>query len=321
MTRPAPVAPAPAPTTSAAPPQPTSPAIHTSTPTPPPAPTVEIGPQPPPPPAISTAPPPPADPLPPAPAAAAGSGPHAAVLEDADDPKKRFEHRGIVIGARVGTQGCLGTMCRGGRHDVSPGVRVGGFLGGNIRGWVEMGLGGGWGTLRPQVEPGTNALLLYGLNPTVLSQALQAQAAGLINVNLAGLAVSDASMRVAQAGPRLRIHLLPRGRVGAFVGSGVGYHRLRSRYETAIGPLGLDFHGIEVPVEANLSVYVLPRLAVGVQFDYSWTWYGLAVLDHPQQRVAMPMGVLQLAAQQQSVDLRGELPQMWNLGLALRGRL
>jgi hypothetical protein len=133
--------------------------------------------------------------------------------------------------------------------------------------------------------------------------------------------VQSSELRAAQLGPSMRIHVVPRGRVGAFVGSGVGYNLLRARYQTAAGPVGLDFHGIEIPVEANLSVYVLEHLAVGLQFDYMWTWYGVAVLDHPQQRVAVPVGALQIAARQQGVDLRGQLPQLWTLGLAVRGRL
>lgn len=247
--------------------------------------------------------------------------PQAAVVEQAESPKDRFAHRGVVGDLRIGTLGCIGGMCRDERHDVSPGVRLSGFIGGNIRGWIELGLAGGWGTMTPKITPGTNALLLYGLNPAVLQQALLAQAAGLININFAGLAVDDATMRALQVGPRLRVHFVPRGRVGAFLGTGVGYNRLRNRYETAAGSMELDFHGVEIPVEANVSVYVLPRLAVGVQFDYMWTWYGLAVLDHPDQRAAIPMSVLQAAAQQQNVDLRGELPQLWTLGLAVRGRL
>ncbi len=249
--------------------------------------------------------------------------PDAVLAEDAeqDDPRERFAHRGPVLDLRIGTLGCAGAMCRDQRHGVSPGLRVGGFLGGNIRGWVEMGLSAGWGTMTPSITPGTNALVLYGLDPTVLQQALYAQAAGLLNVDLAGLAVEDAQLRSVQAGPRLRIHLVPRGRIGAFVGSGVGYNLLRARYQTLAGPLNLDFHGVEVPLEANLSVYVVPRLAVGVQFDYMWTRYGLAVLDHPQQNTPVPMSVLQAAAGQQGIDLRDELPQMWTLGLAIRGRL
>lgn len=309
-----------------------------------PAPPAEVGPQPAPPQPVAMG-PAPAAPAPdtaadPAPAPSAESSstaaapvidptpslgdqgsPEAAVVEEAESPKDRFPHRGVVGDFRIGTLGCIGALCRDGRHDVSPGVRLSGFIGGNIRGWVELGLAGGWGTMKPNVTPGTNALLLYGLNPAVLQQALLAQAAGLIDINFAGLAVDDAKMRALQVGPRLRVHFVPRGRVGAFIGTGVGYNRLRNRYETAAGSMELDFHGIEIPVEANISAYVLPNLAVGVQFDYMWTWYGLAVLDHPDQRAAIPMGVLQAAAQQQDVDLRGDLPQLWTLGLAIRGRV
>lgn len=261
----------------------------------------------------------PADPLPAGPALDEPE-PKAVVLAEAEPPREPFAHRGVVADLRVGTLGCIGAFCRQG-HDVTPGVRVGGFLGGNVRGWFEAGLGGGWGTLSSNVAPGTNALLLYGLDPGTLQQALLAQAAGLLQVDLAGLAVQDTELRAAQLGPSLRIHLIPRGRVGAFVGSGVGYNVLRTRYQTAAGAVGLDFHGIEVPVEANLSVYLLEHLAVGLQFDYMWTWYGVAVLDHPQQRMAIPLGVLQAAGEQQGVDLRGQLPQLWTLGLAVRGRL
>lgn len=237
-------------------------------------------------------------------------------------PPKRFAHRGLVADFRLGTLGCLGgAMCRRPGQEVKPGVRLGGFIGGNVRGWFEAGLGGGWGTLTSTVVPGTNALLLYGLDPAALQQALLAQAAGLVEVDFAGLAVQEEQLRSAQVGPSVRVHLVPRGRVGAFVGSGVGYHLLRARYQIAAGAMSLDFHGIEVPVEANLSVYVLEHLAVGLQFDYMWTWYGVAVLDHPQQRVAVPMAVLQAAGQQQGVDLRAQLPQLWTLGLAIRGRL
>jgi len=246
--------------------------------------------------------------------------PDAAVAATAEPPRKRFQHKGVVADFRIGTLGCIGAFCRG-AHDVSPGVRLGGFLGGNIRGWVELGVGGGWGTLGSKVAPGTNAMLLYSLDPNVLQLALLAQAAGLVNVDLAGLAVQDDQLRAAQVGPSLRIHLLPRGRIGAFVGSGLGYNVLRARYQTAIGELGMDFHGIDVPVEANLSVYVLEHLAVGLQFDYMWTWYGLAVLDHPQQRIPIPMRLLESSAATQGVDVRAQLPQFWTFGLAIRGRV
>lgn len=276
---------------------------------------------------IGPASPPPGTPLAPAPRAAAPTDavpdepiPDAVVHTEAEPPRRPIPHRGVVADFRIGTLGCIGGLCRRG-HDVRPGVRLGGFLGGNVRGWFEAGVSGGWGTLGTNVTPGTNAMLLYGLDPGTLQQLLWAQAAGVLQVDLAGLAVQDAKLRAAQVGPSVRIHLVPRGRVGAFVGSGVGYNVLRARYQTAVGQVGLDFHGIEVPVEANLSVYVLEHLAVGLQFDYMWTWYGVAVLDHPQQRLALPVAVLQAAGELQGVDLRGQLPQLWTLGLAVRGRL
>jgi hypothetical protein len=246
--------------------------------------------------------------------------PDAALVATAEPPRKRFQHKGIVADFRIGTLGCIGGLCRG-AHDVSPGVRLGGFFGGNIRGWVELGIGGGWGTLGSKVAPGTNAMLLYGLDPNVLQYALLAQAAGLIDVNLSGLSVQDDQLRAAQVGPSLRVHLLPRGRFGAFVGTGVGYNVLRARYQTPMGDVGMDFHGLDVPVEANFSVYVLENLAVGMQFDYMWTWYGLAVLDHPQAKIPIPMRLLEPSAATQGIDVRSQLPQFWTLGLAIRGRV
>lgn len=279
----------------------------------------EVGPQP-----APVAAPPPIAPAPSAaviaPAPSEPSEPEAALVAEAKPPRKKYLHKGFVADFRIGTLGCIGAFCRG-AHDVSPGVRLGGFVGGNIRGWVEIGLGGGWGTLGTKVAPGTNAMLLYGLDPNVLQLALLAQAAGLINVDLAGLAVQDDTLRAAQFGPSLRVHLLPRGRIGAFVGSGVGYNVLKARYTTAIGDVGMDFHGIDVPVEANVSVYVHEHVAVGLQLDYMWTWYGLAVLDHPQQQIPIPMRLLQGTAATQGVDVREQLPQFWTLGLAIRGRL
>jgi len=58
-----------------------------------------------------------------------------------------------------------------------------------------------------------------------------------------------------------------------------------------------------------------------VQFDYMWTWYGVTVFDHPQQRLAAPLGVLEAGGGQGGQDFRDDLPQLWTLGLALRGRL
>jgi hypothetical protein len=245
----------------------------------------------------------------------------AGALRRTRDKDVRFPHRGAIFEAQIGTMGCVRSLCDDSRHAISPGVRLNGFLGGNIRGWVELGLGGGWGSMRSSVAEGTNALTMYGLDPGLLQQALAAQAAGLIDVDLYGLATSRAKMSSVNVGPVARVHFIPRGRFTAWAGSGVGYHLLRNKYETLVGTVKLDFHGLAVPIEAGLGVFVHEHVAVTAQFDYLWTWYGLAVLDHPDQRAALPVAALQAAANLQNVDLRAQLPQFWTLGFGLRARI
>lgn len=237
------------------------------------------------------------------------------------DEDVAFPHRGFVADILVGPMGCVKGMCDGDRHAISTGVRTSGFIGGNIRGWVELGLGGGFGALRSKATPGTNALLMYGLDPGLLQQALNAAAAGALDVDLGGLATTRVRMQTAQAGPMARFHFVPRGRVLAWAGSGLTYNLTRNKYDTASGNVRLDFHGLAVPIQAAIGVHVHEHIAIAAQFDYLWTWYGLAVLDHPQQKQAIPVTVLQEAAQLQGVDLRGELPQFWSVGIGLRGRV
>jgi hypothetical protein len=250
------------------------------------------------------------------------SGPgNAGALRRTHDEDEPFPHRGFVADVLIGPMGCVKGMCEGDRHAISTGVRASGFIGGNIRGWVELGLGGGWGSMRSRAAPGTNALLMYGLDPWLLQQALSAAAAGLLKVDLAGLSTTRTRMQTAQAGPMARINFIPRGRMLAWGGAGLEYHLLRNRYDTQSGPVRLDFHGLAVPIQAAVGVYVHEHVAITAQFDYLWTWYGLAVLDHPDQKTAIPVAVLQQAAQLQGVDLRGELPQFWTVGIGLRGRI
>ena len=207
-------------------------------------------------------------------------------------------------------------------HGAKPGFRVDGFLGGNIRGFVELGLAGGWGTISPNVDNGANVLALYGLDPAALQASLLGALSSLAPVDFGSLTVTGgAQLRTTQVGPLARIHFIPRGRMLAFVGSGVQYNLFRSRYDTTAGPVKLDFHGLAVPIEAGLGVHVHNNIAVMLQFDYLWTWYGLAVLDTPAQRLALPVGALDSAGQDQGVDLRGQLPQFWNVGIGIRGRM
>ena len=309
-TTPAP-APAPAPAPEAEPQAPAPPTAQPPPPTPEPAPPT-VGPAP-----APTIPPEGLDPT----LASDDGKPTAGSLHRRRDEDVKFPHRGFVADVGVGPIGCVRGMCDGDRHAISTGVRTFGFIGGNIRGWVELGLGGGFGAMRSKATPGTNALLMYGLDPGLLQQALNAAAAGVLNIDLAGLATNRVRMQTAQVGPMARIHFVPKGRMLAWAGTGLTYNLVRNKYDTVSGNVRLDFHGLAVPIEAAIGVHVHDNIAIAAQFDYLWTWYGLAVLDHPQQKQAIPVAVMQEAAQLQGVDLRGQLPQFWSVGIGLRGRI
>lgn len=245
------------------------------------------------------------------------------LVANAEPPKRGSDlpHKGVVADFQVGTLGCIRSVCSDG-HDTKPGFSLRGFLGGNIRGFVELGLDGAWGTMSPRVDNGANVLALYGLDPGALQTALLGAAGSLLPIDFGTLAVTGTTtLRSTRVGPVARIHFIPRGRVTAFVGSGVKYNLFRSRYDTALGAVKLDLHGLAVPIEAGLGVYVHKNIAVMAQFDYEWTWYGLAVLDNPVQRLALPVSALESAASEQGASFRDELPQFWNVGIGLRGRM
>lgn len=262
---------------------------------------------------------------PPAPRVAAstpaGTSSEPGIHRTATPPAKaKFEHHGFTTDLRIGTLGCVRGLCNGG-HNVRPGFRVDGFLGGNIRGWVDFGLAGGWGSMTSSVAPGTNVLSLYGLDPFLLQQALGVLGGQALGIDLTALTVNDAKLRTAQGGPLLRVHFIPRGRFLAYVGSGVQYNLFRARYSTAAGDAKIDFHGLAVPIEAAFGVQVHEHVSVGVQFDYLWTWYALANLKQGGQALTVPVRILDEAARMQNSSLRGQLPQFWTFGLMLRARV
>ncbi len=237
----------------------------------------------------------------------------------ATKPPRKFSHDGFITDLRVGTVGCVRGLCSG--HNVRPGFRLDGFLGGNIRGFVDFGLAGGWGSLGSDIATGTNVLALYGLDAALLQQALGVLGGQALPVDLTALSVTDSKLRTAQAGPLLRVHFIPRGRFAAYVGSGVQYNLFRARYSTAAGDARIDFHGLAVPIEAGFGVHVHEHVAVGLQFDYLWTWYALANLDQGGQSITVPLRILDEAARMQNTSLRGQLPQFWTFGLMLRARV
>lgn len=242
------------------------------------------------------------------------------VRRSARTPPRKYAHDGFTTDLRIGTLGCLRGLCGSG-HNVSPGFRIDGFVGGNIRGFVDFGLAGGWGTMGSDVAPGTNVLSLYGLDPFLLQQALGLLGGAALGFDLTTLNVTDTKLRAAQAGPLLRVHFIPRGRFSAYVGSGVQYNLFRARYATAVGGARMDFHGLAVPIEAGFGVYVHEHVSVGVQFDYLWTWYALANLDHAGQSLTVPVRILDEAARMQNASVKGQLPQFWTFALALRARI
>lgn len=241
-------------------------------------------------------------------------------LRTTHEPRKeeRLPHRGFTFDGRVGTAGCLGSLCAN-RHRASPGVRLDGFLGGNIRGWVDLGVAGGWGTFNADVEQDENLLRLYGIEPA----HLQAAAVGLgrpLSFNPFALQVRGTKLRSARVGPALRIHLIPRGRGIAYVGSGFGYSTFIADYQTATGPASMRLHGFDVPVQAGAGVQVLEHLAIVAQFDYTFTRYPLVQFEHPQEALTLPVAILDDAAAQSGNSVTDSLPQYWSVGVGLRAR-
>jgi hypothetical protein len=254
------------------------------------------------------------------PAAAAAAGPTGLRKQHARDLGK-FSHRGFTFDFRVGTVGCVKAMCASDRHDVHPGIRLDGFLGGNIKGWVDVGISGGWGALSSNAAKGTNVLTLYGLDPYLMQQALGVIGGKALGIDLTALNVQSSKLRTAQVGPLVRVHFIPRGRYAAWVGSGVQYNLLRARYDTPVGQARIDFHGLAVPIEAGFAVHVLRNLAIGAQFDYMFTFYPLTNISQGGSSFTLPTRILDQAARMQNSAFKSQLPQFWTVALTLRARV
>lgn len=226
------------------------------------------------------------------------------IAKEAESPRDRFKHRGFVLDVNGGVLGCSGGMCGSGRHNTAPGGRVGGFIGGNLFGVVELGLLGGWGRMQTDVAQ-SNVLDLYGID----SGAAEPLAEEL-GIDLATLGVDDAQMQTANVAPVMRLHFPRKGRVGAYAGAGVGYSLLRTKYQGPTDNFRVDFHGIDVPIHGGLMVYVLPRLAVGAQFEYRWSRFLGVVIDHPERTAGAPLRTLQSAVRNQGFEFDPQLPNI-----------
>jgi hypothetical protein len=237
-------------------------------------------------------------------------------LRKESNPKKpEFRHNGFVMQALLGTMGCTRSLCAG-RHGARPGVHVGGFIGGNIAGFVEVGAAGGWGQFNADLNDGTTGLDLFGIDgidPALLSSDLGGSAFDPMMSE-----VQSSRLSSAYAGPHLRVHFIPRGRVTAFVGSGARYQLFRGDYDTSGGKARLDFHGLQVPIEGGLAVHVVKHVSLGVGFTYQWTHYFAMVLDTPSDTLALPLSVVQEQMESLGGDLRGELPRFWTVDASVR---
>ncbi|MBL8970389.1 MAG: hypothetical protein JNK56_07410, partial [Myxococcales bacterium] len=286
-----------------------------------------------PPPGPSTSPPVPStSPIAPAPAptpADSASPPPGPAAPASDDPPprndpKRWRHGGFILDLQLGTGGCTRRYCGGNAgHDAAPGVRLGGFVGGNIFGIIEVGISAGWNTLRPRGVAGQNALTLYGLDPAQVQVAI-AEAMGVpaLAVDLSTLTVQSASSRAFDIGPSLRVHFIRKGRGIAYVGADIHYQLWRNRYSTASGDLRLDFHGVSAPLRAGGGVYVHRNLAVIGEFSYVPTVFVVGGIRHPMLSAVAPLQALegQAAEVGSRGSLKSGLPHFWNLSINLRLR-
>lgn len=235
-------------------------------------------------------------------------------------PKPRaadFEHKGIVSEFQLGALGCSGPICST-NHNTGPGVQIGGFVGMNLAGFVDVGIRGGWGSLNPRVESGTNALSLYGVDANLLADELEREMDLEQELDLSGLTVSDARSSAANVAVAARVHVIPRGRMSAFVGTGVGYQLYQTKYDTSIGRARLAFHGVAVPIEAGLGVYITRRISLSGQFNYIWTHYSVGTLDHPDQKLRTPLATLTDSSTSVETDFDAELPRFWTATVAFR---
>lgn len=264
-------------------------------------------------------PPPAAVPPPNATRSSSGGGALHASHEPEAGKDEKLPHRGFTVDARIGAAGCVRSLCTS-SHNASPGLRVDGFLGGNIRGFVDLGIAGGWGSYSASVEQNSNLLRLYGIEPGQLQAAATAMGSPL-GFNPFALQVQSAKLRTAQVGPALRVHLIPRGRGIAYLGAGVGYSTFLADYDTAVGDVSMRFHGIDVPLQAGGGVQITKHLAAVVQFDYTFNNYPVARFEHPQESLTLPVAFLDSAARESTgTSVSDSLPQSWAVSAGLRAR-
>ncbi|MBK9752328.1 MAG: hypothetical protein IPO88_02270 [Nannocystis sp.] len=241
-----------------------------------------------------------------------------------DDPK-RWRHAGFILDLQVGTGGCTRRFCSSSSgHDAAPGLRLGGFVGGNIWGILEVGLAAGWNTLRPRGVTGENAMTLYDLDPAKVEAAIaKEQGVPALAIDLSSLTVQTASSRAFDIGPSLRVHFIRKGRGIAYAGADIHYQLWRNRYTTASGDLRLTFHGVSAPLRVGGGAYVHRNIAIVGEFSYVLSAFVVGGIRHPLLNAVAPLQALESTAAGFNSDhgtLKGGLPRFWNLSVNLRFR-
>ncbi len=223
---------------------------------------------------------------------------------------------------KIGALGCLGRHCRDtANHNSSPGLALGGFFGFNILGFVDLGLEGAWGQLRPQAFSGRNVLDLYSLDANALASSIAAEmGVPSLPLDFNTLTIGDVKSTAVHAGPTVRVHLIPRGRLSAYVGLGAHYQLWRNAYDTLGGDFRLSFHGVSIPASAGVGYYVLRRLNLNAEFTYDYAAWLAASIRHPDLDFVTPLLLVEEAALEAGSDLKKDLPSFWSLVLSARVR-
>lgn len=235
---------------------------------------------------------------------------------------KKWRHNGLIVEPRLGVYGCTRQFCASSRgHRERPGVTLGGFLGGNVYGLVDVGVEAAWATLHPGDLKDRNAVTLYGLDPPRVEQALSQRLGREVDVDFRQLIVASASARTVSAGPALRIHFIRRGRGLAYFGAGLQYQLWRNRYETSGGSTRIDFHGLVAPFRFGGGAFVHPNIAVVGEFAYHYAFYLITGVSHPELSGFAPVSVIEGAALDAGADLRKGLPHFWSFTVGVRFRL
>jgi len=237
---------------------------------------------------------------------------HAGEGKDASAGDEAIQHNGLILGAGVGVVGCTRSVCDDG-HESRPNLAVDGYLGWNFLGFVELATTGGWGRLTPQVGGRENALGLYGVD-----EGSYDDVAEQLGVSVSDLEITGARSQLIHVAPVVRFHFPRRGRVAMFAGGGVGYLLYRNDYDAPDGDFRLDWHGVQVPVQAGLAIYASKRIAFDIYGTYRFAWYAAGRLDHPRASGAAPTGALGDAVDGAGLDFDAQLPHMWSVNLGIR---